>query len=213
MPRIVTIRSRDESNKESISLVLSQDAISVGPSGDPWSGVTLSADQARTLAGRLSALATELENQEEAGYRTSNCPLGHMGVVGVVHDGSLQGHRAFQTALELARRPLASLDLIGVFGICGETGEASGDVDDYEWQKGWLTRLVGVYSEEAASAGVSLQSSLFAASDPCRLLDTLRAMPLDLIVIPKRVVRFGIHGERLLSSMVSRPDLNVLVCP
>src|SRR5262249_46597600 len=97
MPRIVTIRSRDDSNRDNISLVMSQVAISVGP------------------------------------LRTSNRALGHLGLVGVVHDGSLQGHRAFQAALELARRPMASLDLVGVFGICGETGDASRDADDYEW--------------------------------------------------------------------------------
>src|SRR5262245_30135556 len=116
MPRIVTIRAKDESNRDVISLVLSQDAISVGPNGDPWCGVTLDSDQARSLAERLANFAIEIENQEQSGYRTSPRSFVHLNTVVVVHDGSQTGHRAFEAALHQARRCLASLDFIGVFG-------------------------------------------------------------------------------------------------
>ena len=46
MPSIVTLRAKGQSKEDVISLVLSQDAISLGPDGDPWCGVTLSAEQA-----------------------------------------------------------------------------------------------------------------------------------------------------------------------
>src|SRR5262249_37291431 len=62
MPRIVTVRAKGTSEEDTISLVLSQDAVCVGPDGDPYCGVTLNADQARYLAERLTNLATEIEN-------------------------------------------------------------------------------------------------------------------------------------------------------
>lgn len=51
------------------------------------------------------------------------------------------------------------------------------------------------------------------ANDPCSLLDTLYRMDCDLIVIPKNLAQFGIHGERLMPSVVNRRNINVLVCP
>ena len=114
MPRIFTIRAKDDSDRDVISLVLSQDAVSVGPNGDPWCGVTLSSAQARSLAQRLASIAVEIENQEETGYRTSSRSLVHMGSVVVVHDGSQRGHRAFEAAFHLAGCSVASLDFIGV---------------------------------------------------------------------------------------------------
>jgi hypothetical protein len=82
-------------------LVLSQDAVTTGPDGDPWCGVTLSSAQARCLAQRLSSIATEkIENQEAPGYRTSTLSLAQLSSVVVVHDGSEQAHRAFQAAFK-----------------------------------------------------------------------------------------------------------------
>jgi len=99
----------------------------------------------------------------------------------VIHDGSLQGHRAFQMALQFASRSFAALDLIGIFGIRIGTGEASSSPDDYEWQK-----------------------ALRAANDPCAVLDTINRMRFDLIVIPNDLTRFGNHGERLVATVISR---------
>src|SRR5262245_21908933 len=137
MPRIVTIRSKNKSNDDVIVLGLSQDAVSPGPDGDPWCGVTLSAEQARSLAERLYSFALEIENQEEQGHRTSPRSLNHLSSVVIVHDGSRQGHSAFQTALQLARRCFATVDFIGIFGIDSQSGEPSARDEDYEWQKGW----------------------------------------------------------------------------
>ena len=117
MPQIVTLRSKDKSNKDVISLVLSQDAVSADQNGDPWCGVSLSSEQARSLAERLASFALEIENQEEDGYRTSSRSFVHLRSVVVVHDGSQSGHRAFEAALHLASRSLTTLDFIGIFGI------------------------------------------------------------------------------------------------
>src|SRR5262249_35810524 len=142
MPRIVTVRSKDGSNQDVISLVLSQDAIFVGPGGDPFCGVSLTPDQARSLAERLCSFASEIANQEHQGYRTSSRSFVHLGSVVVLHDGSQAGHRAFEAAFHLARRSQATLDVVGIFGISNVTGEPSVLREDYEWQKGWLTQLV-----------------------------------------------------------------------
>jgi|SRR5262245_1664369 len=213
MPRIVTIRSKNDTHHDVICLVLSQDAITIDGNGDPWCGVTLTSEQARSLAERLCDFALEIENQEEAGYRTSSLSLPHLDSVVVVHDGSLQGHRAFQTAFEFAKRSLATVDLVGIFGVRIGTSEASTAADDYEWQKGWLSSLAQRYTQQALADGVSFNSVLFPANDPCTLLDTLRRMRFDLIVIPNGLTRFGNHGERLVPTVISRRNANVLICP
>src|SRR5215831_10782491 len=117
MPSISTIRSKDAENNEVVALILSQDSVSAGPDGDPWCGVSLSAEQARSLAQRLYDMAIEIENQEKKGYRTSPRLLVHLSSVVVVHDGSEQGHRAFQAGMDFARRTLSKLDFVGIFGI------------------------------------------------------------------------------------------------
>src|SRR5262249_59770726 len=121
MPHIHTARAKNDFNQEVISLVLSQDSLSVGPDGDPWCGVSLSAEQARALAQRLCNIALEIENREEEGYRTSPRSLSHLSSVVVVHDGSEQGHRALQAGLQLASAAFSRLGLIGIFGINSET--------------------------------------------------------------------------------------------
>jgi len=212
MPRIVTVRSKDGSNQDVISLVLSQDAIVVGPDGDPLCGVTLRPDQARSLAERLRSFAIEIERQEHQGYRTSSRSFIHLASVVVLHDGSEAGHRAFEAALHLASRSLATLDFVGIFGISNVTGEPSVLREDYEWQKGWLTQLVELCKEQTTATGISFNSRLFPANDPCGLFDKLHTMDFDLVVMPRTLSRFGTHGERLMPSIVSR-SCNVLVCP
>src|SRR5262245_52397027 len=139
MPSIVTLRCKDESHRDVISVVLSQDAVSAGPDGDPWCAVTLTAAQARSLAQRLLNIALEIKNQEEPGYRTSSRSISHLSSIVAVHEGSQQGHRALQAAQQLASQSFCNLELFGVFGISG-TGQASDSSEDYEWQKGWLIR-------------------------------------------------------------------------
>jgi len=212
MPHIVTIRSKNETNQDVICLVLSQDAVAVDANGDPWCGVKLTSVQARSLAERLYSFALEIDNQEGQGYQTSSLSLPHLDSVVVVHDGSLQGHRAFQMAFEFSRRSFAALDLVGIFGVRIGTSEASSSPDDDEWQKGWLSRLVERYAQQAITDGVSMNSMLFPANDPCGVLDTLYRMRFDLIVIPNGLTRFGNHGERLVPTVINRRNANVWVC-
>jgi hypothetical protein len=212
MPQIVTLRSKGESSGDVISLVLSQDAICVGPNGDPFCGVTLNPEQARSLAQRLCNMAAEIENGEQPGYRTSPLLFEHASSVVVIHDGSQQSHRAFQAGMQCASRSLGRLHLFGIFGVDTRSNEAIASVNDCEWQKGWLSRLVDMYSHEAQAARVTFDWMLLPSNDPCLLLDTLYKMEFDLIVIPKGLTQFGIHGERLMPSIVSRHSANVLVC-
>jgi len=213
MPRIVTVRSKGSSKEDVISVVLSQDAVSAGPDGDPWCGVTLSAEQARCLAERLRTLASEIESREECGYRTSQLLFENVSSVVVLHDGSQQSHRAFQAGLRCASRTLGTLDFIGIFGSDTRGSEIRTTENDGEWQHGWLTRLVGMYSEQALAAGVTFNSTLLSANDPCVVLDLLYRVECDLLVMPRTLTQFGIHGERLMPSIVSRKNVNVLVCP
>src|SRR5262249_33364807 len=152
--QISTIRSKSPSKEDVISLVLSQDAVSEGPDGDPWCGVSLTAEQARWLAQRLCNMAAEIENGEEPGYRTSPMFLGNVTSVVAIHDGSQQSHRAFQAALQCARRSLGSIDLIGIVGIDTRTGEPAVTAGDGEWQEGWLRRLADMYSEQTRDYGI-----------------------------------------------------------
>src|SRR5215831_18938179 len=117
MPSISTMRSKDADNNDVVALILSQDSVSAGPDGDPWCGIALSAEQARTLAERLCDFAAEIENREEPGFRCSSGSIPHIQTVMVLHDGSHQGHRAFRAALNLAAHSLAALDFIGIFGL------------------------------------------------------------------------------------------------
>ena len=213
MPSIVTVRAKGTSEEDTISLVLSQDAVCVGPDGDPYCGVTLSADQARYLAERLTNLATEIENAEKYGHRTSPLLFENVSSVVVLHDGSQQGHRAFQAAVRCASRTLGTLQLIGLFGIDTRAAEVTASSDNCEWQKAWLTRLVEMYSEHAQFDNVAFHSRLVPANDPCCVLDLLYRMEFDLLVVPKGLTRFGTHGERLMSSILNRRNANVLVCP
>jgi hypothetical protein len=213
MPHIVAFRSKGQSTPDGISVVLTQDAVITGPDGDPWCGVTMDAEQARCLARRLHSIATEIENDEEYGYRTSPLLLEHASTVVVLHDGSLQSHRACQAAMQYAHRSLGNLDLIGIFGIDARDGDIKVVTDDSDWQKGWLSRLAGAYLQQAEASGVTFTSQFLPAHDPCVVLDLLYRMTFDLLVIPKRLSQFGIHGERLMPSIINRKNVNVLVCP
>jgi hypothetical protein len=213
MPHIAAFRSKGQSKGDVISVVLSQDAVITGPDGDPWCGVTMDAEQARCMAQRLHSIATEIENNEECGYRTSPLLLQHASAVVVLTDGSLQSHRACQAAMQCASRSLGTLDLVGIFGIDARDGDIKTVTDDSEWQRGWLSRLADAYSQQAEASGVTFNSRFLPAHDPCAVLDLLYRMKFDLLVIPKRLSQFGIHGERLMPSIINRKNVNVLVCP
>src|SRR5262245_49960343 len=213
MPRVVALRCNAQSKDDVISLVLSQDAVIAGPDGDPWCGVTLDVEQARSLAQRLQSIVAEIENKEKCAYRTSPLLFEHASSVVVLHDGSEQGHRALRAAMRCASRSFGSLDLIGIFGIETRDGDIRATADNSEWQKSWLSRLADLYSQEAEASGVTFSSISLPATDPCVLLDLLYRRDFNLLVIPKSLAQFGIHGERLVPSIISRKNVSLLVCP
>jgi hypothetical protein len=53
---------KDAGAGESIAVVLSQDAVCLGPDGQPWSGVSLKSEEARKLAARLLSLPRRLKD-------------------------------------------------------------------------------------------------------------------------------------------------------
>src|SRR5262249_23593491 len=119
MPHIVTLRSKGQ-EQDVISLVLSQDAVCTEPDGNPWSGVTLNAEQARC---------------------------------------------------------------VGIFGIDTRGSEITASTDHCEWQKGWLSRLVDIYSRQAEESGFTFRHRFLPGYDPCVVLDLLYRAEFDLLVI------------------------------
>jgi hypothetical protein len=215
MPRIVTLRTKDNSSDETIAVVLSQDAVCLGPDGQPWSGVSLSSQEARNLAARLISLALEIEGQRELGQQ--NCPnsLSDLASILVFHDGSEQSHRAFRLALDLASRSLATLQLAGIFGVPSDPFRPSALPEDYEWQRGWLHRLTQMYSGEAAKEGIKLQTALVAASDQQAILDLFDSGRFDLIIVPYKFSDSSECGtaKALSQSLAEATKSKVLFCP
>ena len=215
MPRIVTIRTKDNSSDETIAVVLSQDAVCLGPDGQPWSGVSLSSQEARSLATRLISLALEIEGQRELDQR--NCPnsLAELTSILLLHDGSEQSHRAFRLALDLASRSLAAFQLAGIFGVRPDTVEPSTLQEDYEWQRGWLRRLIEVYSGEAAQEGIELRTTLVAASDRQTISNLFESGRFDLIIVPYKFFDSSACGtaKALRQSLAEVPKSKVLFCP
>ena len=59
---ISVFRAPDKNGRDSIAVVLSQDAMFVTAEGDPYPGVALYVPQAREVAYRLLLFAQEIEN-------------------------------------------------------------------------------------------------------------------------------------------------------
>src|SRR5215831_1513088 len=114
MPQIITARAKDDSCRDLITVVLSQDAVCLGPDGEPWAGVSLDAQLARSLAGRLLQLANEIEAQEEKAQPSFRCLVQITSVL-VFHDGSGQGHRAVSLAFDFASRSHACVQIAGIY--------------------------------------------------------------------------------------------------
>src|SRR5262245_3526826 len=212
MPSISTIRSKDTDNNDVVALILSQDSVSAGPDGDPWCGIALSAEQARSLAERLCDFANEIENQEEPGFRCSSRLMPHLHTVLVLHDGTHQGHRAFRAALNLAARSLAALDFIGIFGWDMETRRPSPNSDDYMWQQGWLERLIEMYTRDAAMDRVTFNAMTLPA-DEVLLVRMLEETAFDLLVMPQGLLRSMDEPMSPLQPFAARCKSNVLLCP
>ena len=59
---ISVLRAPDKNGRQSIAVVLSQDAMVVNEEGEPFPGVALYPSQAREVAYRLLLYAQEIEN-------------------------------------------------------------------------------------------------------------------------------------------------------
>lgn len=218
MPQIVTVRTKDDTTGESIAVVLSQDAVCLGPDGQPWSGVSLKSEEARKLAARLLSLAMEIEGKKELEQKNSLNTLADLASILVFHDGSEQSHRAFRLALDFATRSLARIQLAGVFGIQSDKDkfEPSTLPDDYEWQRGWLERLTASYSGQAAKEGIELRTTLLAADNQQAIVDTFDDGWFDLIIIP---YKFSDHSHEsstlktLMQSLAEARKSKILFCP
>jgi nucleotide-binding universal stress UspA family protein len=219
MPQIVTIRTKDDSAGDSIAVVLSQDAVCLGPDGQPWSGVSLKSEEARKLAARLLSLVKEIEKHqaaETANHRPSINPISDLASILVFHDGSEQSHRAFRLALDFATRSLAHIQLAGVFGIQADQFEPSALPDDYEWQRGWLERLTASYSGQAAKEGIELRTTLVAANDQLAIGDLFNDGRYDLIIVPCKFSGHTSQSGSLQSFIQSLAEVKrskILFCP
>jgi hypothetical protein len=187
MPQIVAVRTKDDSSRESIAVVLSQDAVCLGPDGQPWAGVSLNAELARSLAERLLCLAQEIDEQPHIHDRGAHGSLGQVASILVLHDGSEQSHRAFTLALSVASRSLAAIQLIGVYGVRQGPFAPSSAPEDYLWQRGWVERLFQMYFEQATRENVELRATLIAAADQQALSDVFDGDTFDLIVLPRKL--------------------------
>lgn len=216
MPQIVAIRTKDDSSADAIAVVLSQDAVCLGPDGQPWSGVTLNTQLARSLAERLLGLASEIEGQEQMAARGSVRSLVQATSILVFHDGSEQGHRAFALARDLASRSRAAIQLVGVYGVRQDRFEPSGAPEDYEWQRGWLEKVVQMYLQEAETSGIELRTKLIPASDQQTLSDVIDGNGFDLIVLPRKIadgrVAAGMSAT-LQQSLAGAAQSTILFCP
>jgi hypothetical protein len=222
MPQIVAIRTRDDASRDTISVVLSQDAVCLGPDGQPWSGVSLSASLARSLAERLLGLAKEIEASEKESQRETCASedsfrlLTQLSSILVLHDGSGQGHRAMELALDLALRSLASIQFVGVYGVKQDRLEPSDVAEDYEWQRKWIERLIQMYSQKAAQGGIELQATLAAASDQKMLSEAFESCRFDLIVLPRKFSDDTAASQAFRTfhhSLAGATESTILFCP
>jgi hypothetical protein len=69
---INVFRAPDQSGRDAIAVVLSQDAMFVTKEGDPFPGVALYAAQAREVAYRLLLFAQEIENGRPIGLHAAD---------------------------------------------------------------------------------------------------------------------------------------------
>jgi len=215
MPQIVAVRAKDDSSRDTITVVLSQDAVCLGPDGQPWAGVSLSASLARSLAERLLGLAKEVETEgktDQGAFRS----LAQATSILVLHEGSAQGHRAFSLALDLASRSLAAVSVVGIYGVRQDKFEPSTTADDYKWQREWLERLFQMYSREATMAGIDLRSTLVAANDQPNMSEFFDGNGFDLIVLPRRLSDMGgldDASRKLHRQFAGATDSTILLCP
>lgn len=214
MPQIVAVRTKDDSSRDSIAVVLSQDAVCLGPDGQPWSGVSLSAQLARSLAARLLDLAKEIEDQDQK-HALEPRYLVPITSILVLHDGSLQGVRAFSLALDMAFRSNACIKLVGIYGVRQDKCEPSQASEDYIWLRAWLERLFSMYELQAEERKIDLQTTLIAATDQRDVSEIFGQGVFDLVVAPKRFSEDSAGSEgfgHLHRALAGAAKSNILFC-
>src|SRR5262245_25666641 len=97
MPKIMTVPSTNTQGRNSVSLLLSRDALFLDADGIPSPGIELSPEQARSLGERLLLLAQEAASPPTSQSRTQSA------AILILHDGTKRGDRAFALALAMAR--------------------------------------------------------------------------------------------------------------
>jgi hypothetical protein len=94
--------------------------------------------------------------------------------------------------------------------------EPSTLTEDYEWQRGWLERLVQMYSREAVQAGIELRTILVAANDQHKLWDVFDTSEFDLVVLSRRFSDAGAiddTSKQLHQRLIGATGATVLLCP
>lgn len=214
MPQIVAIRVKDDASRDTIAVVLSQDAICLSPDGEPWSAVSLDPEMARSLAHNLLGLAREIEDQQQSESQATGSQAEIRSIL-VFHDGSLQSTRAFNLALDLASRSDAWIQLIGIYGVCPDKCEPSSFAEDYIWLRGWLEKLFALYLHQAELRNVQLRTTLLAATDHQEMAELFTSGNFDLVVLPRRFSSDGPSEEgfqRLRQSLSGTAKSSILFC-
>ena len=176
MPKIATILSDGDQGQKSISLMLSRDALFLDPDGIPSPGIGLSADQARTLAGRLLTLASQAEGEETAEIAATSA------AIMVVHDGTTRGDRAFGLALRMARDSDAFLYLhIRDQSAWHHPGDV---VEQYARPLGALQSIAARCATEAARQGVRMKPCVMTIDEHGGGLAAPDA-DIDFLILPR----------------------------
>lgn len=106
--------------------------------------------------------------------------------------------------------------LVGIYGVLQDKFEPSSLAEDYEWQRGWLERLVQMYSRQAEQAGIELRTMLIAANDQQKLLDVFDSSGFDLVVLSRRFSDAGAMDDtskQLSQRLIRATGAAVLLCP
>ncbi|MGA2434781.1 MAG: universal stress protein [Bryobacteraceae bacterium] len=102
----------------------------------------------------------------------------------IAHDGSEGAQRAFDTALALAKRLGASLDMISVEERSIHDGETIDEVsDEIEEQNGYFEQLASQCKRHAALSGIALSTSVVRGHEVKAVVEFARERGFDLLVI------------------------------
>jgi nucleotide-binding universal stress UspA family protein len=102
----------------------------------------------------------------------------------IAHDGSEGAQRAFDTALALAKRLGASLDMISVEERSIHDGETIDEVsDEIEEQNGYFEQLASQCKRHAALSEIALQTAVVRGHEVKAVVEFARERGFDLLLI------------------------------